>query len=434
MPILKNPDTPITETGVPAGVENPNGEKPFLTNADLKTSTIFNKERDLDGIVQYVKGMKWTVDYFLQIKNINDVARSLDINLPPTVQKYHRINKLIITLQDAINQEDFSNVTGSGIINCGYLPYVGDAFIATLVGGREAIFDITSVEIKTYNLHPIYNVEFKLLYLLDGDNAEIYNDLLMKTIQTYVYDKDHLLNYSAPVILAADYTRKIDLINTLPEIADYYLKMFITNEKNVLALPTLASFYVDTMLADFVYKIITSSDSPLLNKVTRIDVDLKEDIQYTIWDVIIKRNSSLLKLCTKNIDFKYVPNIQSNVLLRNVSYLGISFMANIIHDGEVPVVPVSKDIAITSPGHTAPLSNGVVEYVLTDNFYALNKPECGLLEQLLIGYLNGENLNIDSLYTLINEYPYWTTREQFYLIPILIALIRDSISRTYSTL
>jgi hypothetical protein len=434
MPILKDSDTPITESGVPVNTPNVNGEKPFLTNEDLKTSTIFNKERNLDSIVQYVKGMKWTVNYFLQIKNINDPVRPPDISLPVTVQKYHRIDKLVLVLQDAVNQEDFNNVTGSATINCGFLPYIGDAFIATLVGGREAIFVLTNVEIKTYNLHPVYNVEFKLLFLLDNGNAEIYNDLVMKTIQTYVYDKEHLLDYSAPIILAADYTRKINLKNIIPEIADYYLRTFTTNEKNVLALPTPSSIYIDTMLADFVYKIISPSDSNLMTRVTRIDVDLKEDIRYTVWDAIVNRNKSLLKLCTKNIDFKYTPYTQSNVLLRNVSYLGISFMANVINEGDTPVVPVAIDISIPTVSYTNPLSNGVKEYVLTDKFYTLDTANCGLLEQMLIAYLNSENLNTDSLYVLIDEYPHWSTREQFYLIPILIALIRDSISRTYSSL
>lgn len=410
--------------------------RPFLTNEELKTSLLFDKDDHLENIAHYVKGMKWTVDYFLQIRDINDTINQPDPALSPTIQKYHRINNLIITLQNPITQDDINNITGEAVINSGFLPNMYDAFKATLLGGRQAVFILTNVVARNYNLHPAYYVEFKLYKFLDDDQIA-YNDLVYKTIKEYNYDKDHLLDFSAPIILASDYKKKLDLKNIIVNLTDYYFKKFIHPEKNVLSLPTESSVYTDTLLTEFILKIINNNDSINVMNLTRLDVDLKQIIDYTIWDMIINRDISMLKRIKKNIGFKYTPYSPSNIVTRHISYLGINFIATLLNAGETAVVPNVIDISTSKDDdYQPPVLTSDENYVLSEAFYSYtaDATNCGLLEQLLIDYLKGNILNTESLYTLINQYTSWSTIEQFYYIPILMVLVRDSINNTYSQL
>lgn len=420
-----------TEEGLVPSVQS--GEKRvFRTQQEMKTSTLFNRDRDLDDILQYVSGMDWTVDYFLQIRDINDTVGNPDINVPATQQKYNRINKLIIKLQSPITQNDPDNITGEAIINCGFLPNVGDAFIATLTGGREAIFVLTELTNKTYNLHDAYDVSFKLFALLDT-GSDLYNDLLYKTMKEYTYDKEHLLDFSAPIILASDYKRKLNLKDSLEELIQYYFLTFIRPDKNLIALPTRASVYIDTLLNDFIFKIIDVSSNSEISNVTRIDLDLSNEIKFSVWDAILSRNTDMLKRVTKNIDFKYTPFSVSNANMRHASYLGINFVAGLIEDPNCKVFVDYVQLGSDQP-FTPPVKTDDNNYVLSENFYTLKASECGILEQTLIQYMKGEVINAEQIETMLAEYHMWDTLDQFYLIPILIVLIKDTVNNTFTSL
>lgn len=409
-------------------------KKPLRTQEELQTSILYNKEKDLKTIIRYPKGSKWEVNYFLQIRDVNDTISPPDINLPPTVQKYNRINKLIIYIQSAIEQDAIEDITGEGLINAGFLPNVNDVFLATLTGGREAIFIITEVTNRTYNLHYAYRINFKIFFFVE-DNKNVYNDLINKVMKNYVYDKDHLLDYSAPIILNSDYKAKINLRQSLEEIIDYYFRHFVNYEKNVIALKTTTSVYVDTLLTDFIFKVINQSDNLIMSKLNYLAIDFRDKIPYTIWDVIINRNVKLLKLCVKNLGFKYTPGGSADIIQRNMHYLGINFVVNKIssleNELEIPVIDISTE---KTADFQPPVNKERQSYVVSEDVYELSNKCVGLLDKVLIDYLECKLLKTEEVETLISQYTMWDTREQFYLIPILIVLVKDAINNTFQSL
>lgn len=317
----------------------------YRTNEELGTSTLFSKNQQLDTIMQYISGMKWTVDYFLQLRNRNEDLVGLDPSLPATIQKYHRISKLIIILQSGIEQNNVNDIEGEAIINAGFLPNKFDCFLATLTGGREAIFQITDVDLRKYSLHDTYWVRFKLLIFVDNDNNKLYNNLIYKTVKEYIYDKNHIVDYSAPIILQADYNRKLRLKERYKELVDYYFDHFIHPVKRVLAPPTKSSIYTDTLLTEFIFNVINQEDSDQIYKLTRLDDSKVDGVRFTIWDSIINRDPSLLKRCEKNIGFKYVPYDITSIRARQFNYLGVSFLANKLGQDEEGIIPEYENLS-----------------------------------------------------------------------------------------
>lgn len=419
------------------GVTDTPPTRTFVSAEDMKTSTLFSSDVELDNIIQDVKGMKWSVDYFLQLRNVNDTTSPPDTNLPQTVQKYHRIRKLNITLQTPIEQGNVDDITGSAIINSGFLPNPDDVFLATLTGGREALFIITNIDIKHYNIHQIYLVDFKLFKFVEGASTPSYNDILLKVTKEYVYDNEHLLDYSAPIILATDYTAKLNLKKKLPELYDHYLRYFVEPQFNVISPPTEMSVYVDPFLTSFFFKIMSVTDHEKMLKITRTDIE-NDGSFYTIWDMIIRRDITMLPRLNKNIGFKYTPSTAAYATLRAACYLGINFIATPHDDSNDIIVPAFKNIATPRlASYVEPVTNKPASdksYIFSEAFYKDTLTDKSPMEDLITSYLKEEILNTDSLNVLLRDYPAWKTEEQFYLIPILIVLVKDAISKAYKSI
>lgn len=533
----------------PENIEN----RKYLSQEELGTSTLFSKDHSLDHISQYISGMKWTVTYFLQLRNMNDELVQLDPRIAATVQKYHRINKLEIYLQNGIDQANITNIEFEAVINAGFLPNKHDILLAELTGGREALFVLKEIDLKKYSLHDAYWCTFKLLTFVDTDNANLYNNLIYKTVKEYVYDKNHLLDYSAPIILQSDYKRKLNLKDTFKEITDYYLDNFIDKDTCVLCPPTKTSKYTDIYLTDFLFSIVETTDHPEMSKIVRVDKNAMKKNPLTIWDVILRRDISMLKRAERRIGFTYNPYTYTDYNIRNFNMLGINFIASVLGKDTKPTVPEYEDISTyhryypsegipmvpiqpgkpiepdeIDPGFTRPEitpqprlhNNNSIEdkptvtpsfpdldgndkpvylpelpdeeipeispiqpeeedkptnipeweednnprpivppkddeelpldpsfgreplyeepivlpdesYVLSNNMYDLIDVRMGILERNLKKYLLGELCDSKDIDKMIEQYHMWSTRDQYYCIPVLLVLIKDSILHTY---
>lgn len=429
MPIFNIDDESVDDATTPVTETTPEPVVPAHTyrkQDELKTSVLFNKETPLETIADNISGMSWEVNYFLQVLGINESPKMPDINSSQTVIKYNRISKLVITLQTAIDQTDPDEINGEAIINAGIVPNYGDPFIATLTGGREAIFYIDTVVKNNYNLHNTYKVTFKLLSFLDT-NVEFYNDLVFKTLTEYVYDKKHLQDFSAPILIKEEYQEKVDLRKKPIEILDYYMEYMVNKEVNVIAAPTENSIYIDTLLNTFLSKIINYSDSLLYSKLNKINIDTV--CKNSIWDVLLKRDINLLKRVDKKVGFKFTPHTVSNPEVRHASYLGINFITDKI-DTKLDITYSKNEFTDT---HEVPVVFDD-NYVLSNSFYTQDIVNCTEFEKLVLQYLRGEVIDTDKLDKFLREYILWDREQQFYLLPILILLAKITVTNTFTTL
>lgn len=405
----------------------------FRTKEDLQVSMLLNKDTPIETILKYPRGMKWEVDYFLQIRDINDEINDPDINLPPSIQKYNRINKLVLVLQSTIQQDEYSNISGEAIINAGFLPNEGDVFVARIAGGREAMFVIREPQTRTYNVHKAYYVSFKLFAFTDN-TPELMNDIIRKTMKEYVYDRQHLLDFSAPVILKQDYKDKLELKEQYIDLQEYYLDKFINKNKNIIALPTSASVYVDTFLNSFLLKIIDLTDDNRVTNLNFLSYDTVKEKPFTIWDLILKRNKKMLKRVNKNICFQYKPYGLTDLISRNMNYLGINFLANPVDfDYRLPDKIVDIHLA-RDANYEHPIDVTQRRYVLSEHFYSLDVGHLSTIEKCLLEWLEGRVVTTNDLQKLLDNYVYWDTIDQYYLIPILFVLTKDVITHTFRSI
>lgn len=434
MPVLNmDASNPITSTTTTAQVtEN------LYDNATLKTSTLFNKDQDLNTIIRYVDGSKWTIDYFLQVRNINTPATMPDLIKPPSVLSYNRIDKLDIYLTTPIEQTNpVDGISGSATINASFVPNIGDAFLTELLGGRQAIFVIDNIDKKMYSLHDIYDVQFKLFVFLDTDTAGWYNDFVLKTNKRYVYDRTFVETKSAPIILSSDYKEKLNYKNVKQDLINFFFLNFVNTEKNLISLPldpTMDGVYVDTYLTDFVFKIVGYTDYPNSTNINRVSLDTPTI--YTVYDMILNKDISKLLYLNKNMGFIEVPYTGSMPVSRNIAWLGITgLVGDKTNNVAIDLSTGVKINTLQQPNdYVAPINNNISNYVFSDSFYNNDTANAGIFEKVLLQYLNDEYVDDSNLNILLTQYRYWSTIEQFYLIPMLFAILQDRINNVYSAI
>lgn len=431
MPLLDEDEDRIAITSYDKIDEKHN----YQNKDDLQLHILNTKDLEVESITNFISGSIWTVDFFTQIVDINTATVSSDINVDPTLLKYNRINNLEIIVTSPLDQTD-EIITGEGIINSGIIINTGDCFIASLTGGRVAIFNITSSKLGTYNLRNVYMVNYEVKHFLDTDTGNrVYNDLLVKTMKNYVYDKDMDTHTNPRVIVSEDYKFKTDIKTYIKNILDFYTKKFLSRDKKLLLPPTKSSIYYDQYLSQFIFRILDIKDNEKLISIQRLEQDIDESL-YTVYNLLLDRNVENIDSVDKDMGWKILSTPKGYAINRNLFYLSINFttqLTNIKLNVDYIEDSIEKD-------HTAPVIKISTDtsYILSNNFYNFLKDKdltkLSYFERMVINYLNRKSNENDDIILALKEYKYWTTEQQFYLLPILILLLKDTIRNNMITL
>jgi len=406
------------------------GAHTYKTPTELGTSTIFDKELPTALIRSQVDGIRWTVDYFNQILGVNSQPLAPDINIPNTTLKYNRVDKLDIYVNSGLPDGTVADITGTGVINVGMLPYIGDAFTATLAGGRIGVFVITNVTKEYYNTHDIYVVDYKLTYFADT-SPTIINDLIYKTVRTYVYDHTAIGTNTAPLLLAKDYLIKLNLDKELPKIVNHWFNIFYDRNNKIFRLPTTISIYSDQLVNKAWFKLLSIHDVPELANVQRPPDNIKSN---TIWDAIFNRDLSLFTIANPNLHYT---SFRTGTLTTTAlsSYLNAEYVITDL-SSRATVLPTVKTNPLSGSTLVEQPTTGTFStYIFPDTFYnqttgvALSK-----IENSTMLYIKGNPPIRTEIESLLKEYMYWNYLDQYNMLPILYLLTKSLVDNTYSSL
>lgn len=424
----------------------------FETHDDLGLSVINNKESNLGDIIQYVGGYKWKGNYYNNLSNINDKTNNHSIMLDKTIQKYNKIEDLIIYLDDTLsNNVKLEDIELEGKINAGIIPYVGDMFISNMIGGRGAVFSITEVDTLTYQLHKIYKVKIKFFQFLDNYKKE-FADLEDKVVQVYYYDTRFIINYGSPILLKEEYKDKLDFSGYKLKLIDKYLNLFLDKESsllNIFASPFVlngtryegVTTYLDPFMIRFFKKITNVEDNPKLLSISYPIEDDTYDFNYeTILDLILnKGNIGDMMFIEKKLYWRRIDFSDSNPTLRHISYLNIDRVmdivpeeatANISEQGKNYLFSRTENNDIDFPLN---LDKDNMYYIFSESFYNNDFDNMSKFEVLISNYLSYGNISFSELRPFINSFNLWSKYEQYYIIPIIIHFINVLSTETFST-
>lgn len=380
-----------------------NFEENEALEEDSPSSVVFDKDEKLENIIRNIKGMKWSVDYYLQIRENDEPFIQLDINAPVSIQKYTKIKNLDLLVQNTFDQDKTENITGSAIVFAGFVPNIGDMFVVNLTGNRPAMFVINDVEIKTYNISTAYTLNYKLYCLLDSD-PQYLDNIEYKTMNTLVYNRNYMIEESSPVLTEHTAYNRDKLKKEYSSILDRYLLKFTNKSRITLSYRDNGNFIIDGYLVNFVKAITEVNENKGL--VSLMHISVTKD--YTIWDALLEQDIDKLSDCSKSIKFIHT-NIRSHWKeSRLFAAKGFHYITDKVEDFE--------------------------EYYLFDySFYELRKPN-NELERLVFKYLNKEKIETEELLLYSQKLKKEDHITQYYYTPILLLLLKSNIRKNYDFL
>lgn len=409
-----------------------------------ETIEIVNRDQQLDKITQYIAGEEWTVDYYLQLVAKDMEIGRFDSNSPDVSRQYLHMKEMILYVDTALTQNEANELTGSAFINAGVIPNSGDVIVATLMGKRKALIGVTKVEKRTYNLNNVFFIEYKLDMFLDNNDG-VLNALNNKVSKTYYFDKDFLITNGSPILLEEDFKNKRKIVISIKDIINNYFELMFNSERAILSIPGQDFTIIDTMLQEFIFKVINSTDSIYISRIARNT--LPDDImrQPTILDAFIHRDFDILRSCNRKIKYMNVISFENNIRLRNMAYLGIQYVAypdspdtNIM----TTKIPMSTTHTLKDVTNPYRVNKGLVDnlipnidkeenyYILSKAFYEDDRVNMSKFETICMQYIIREHISNEAIVELIDDYKYWDRVQQYYFIPVLILILRDTINKT----
>ena len=424
----------------------------FKHHDEMGLSVINNKETKLDDIVQYIGGYKWKGTYYNNLASPNDKTVTHSPLIEKTVQKYNKIENIVIFLESTIDKEaKLEDLTITAKINASILPYEEDLFISNMIGGRVGIFRVTKVETVTYQIHDIYKIELKFYHFLDNYKREM-EDLENKVVQTYHYDTRFIINYGSPILLKEEYKDFLDLTGYRAKLINKFISLFVDKRNsmiNIFASPhvidgiryeELATF-LDPYIIRFFRKITNVEDDyRLLNISYPIEDDSYDYNHETILDIILNGGKfSDMIFIEKKLSWNRLRETfsDSNPSLRNLCYLDIDRIMDVnIGDNPPELTDKAKEYLFTRSEERVkyPLNLETEGYyIFSKSFYEEDVDNMTEFEKLIHSYLTFDNIDFNKLKDYIRSFTMWSKHEMFYVIPILIHLINCLSRETHSS-
>ena len=436
-------------------------QTPALPN-NYKGNIYDNNKTPLQGLIAYISGASWTVDYYRQQISEHSDLKELDPNLDAAYQGYEKITGLEIRVDSQLSSTTDINtqqttVRGTGYIYPFMIPNRNDYFVTDTSYGKKALFLVRTSERKTFQENSVHLIEYILVRYMD-DTDELFLDLQKKTTRTLVFSKDRLIEGLSPFLKTETYESITQLVDDYKDIIQRYFATFLNPKCYTLVLPGQPELVYDPFLMEYLFSNIDTFDAPEIRRVKRYQTD--GDVfmeQPHFWSMLQKRRYDLLEECNVKMGYAVTGEFDHNSYIRGAyhgvvekliyprdmdkSYLsGYATFPKTVYE-YIPTPTVNYKGSQVSPmenQHT--LLNGLVSiyptvtftnsYVLTPDFYT-NAAGMSILEIMVKDYLKCQTLSLEYLKLLVGLYPKLARMEQFYYGPILLVLIKEVIRSAY---
>lgn len=434
---LPSEETPVDETNKPSNPPSiPDTPKTPADEKAYVTSTVDSRKIPLANLIANIEGQNWTVDYFSQVLGRDDAPKSIDIDLSPSLQQYHRIKELKVKVQQPLDYEFIkerqgNRLTGTAIITPGtVVPTRSDCFIADKGNGAAGLFVITDVTPLTHLMDRCYEVT----YSSTGSFDEKFASLVEKTVKTSHYVEDFLIHGQNPVISSETLVTKTELNNMGFYIVNAFADQFVSNnEQRSVMVPEQTDATHDIFLAEFIGRLVDTSQYASLRGANWHSIPTSNgNNQRTLWDLLIDLKpldtSMLGNLTATHLKPVNTWEFRNAPWFRGIYYSRIKKMMWFIDDDR-QLNLLERDSEFTSSTDDIKPVDVDDYYVLSESFYKSNKEQCSLLERMLLSMLERSSVSSKDLLRLCQESFNWPDLERFYYTPILIALLQYTTRR-----
>ena len=453
MPILQL--NPIAEIA-------PQPEPVQVKKSDYQGIVADVQQRPVSQMLAYLEGMPWSVDYYGQMLGKHSDLRDLDPGQNAAFQQYRKINGLELRVQSSLQstyneEEGVTDVTGSSIV-IHVVPNKADYFVAEAGNRQTGLYQVTSVERRSFNVESVYLVNYRLVAYVTPDNV-LFTDLESKVVRQYYFSKDRLVDGLAPVIRKEDYEAYMDYLAMFGDWAKTYYRTFFCRGQMTLLVPMQPRTIYDAWLVDFLRQIVSTDDAPEVRQMSIISLDHDQYMaQGCLWTSLLLRSYSEMQRVHSKASLAPRCHFNRSSWLKGAVYWNVDeYVYPVLSDDyrrvptqdqRIPYYAPAKfeyKVNLESPeyagknqyvlpdGTVIPLAYSVTYddyYVLSEHFYRGDARQ-SVLELLVRDYLKSATLDRKMLNAVLMAYPDWPILERFYFGPLLLLLLKDVVRGIY---
>jgi hypothetical protein len=454
MPLV-NPNKPSSIIVSSPTAQNP-VPLPIMASEDPKFQgvAVDNRYTPRAALLTHLAGYAWTVDYFSQVIGTDSGLGGQRPTSGPVNQQYKKIEGLVmkVTQPLALTQDPATkqmNYTGRALMS-GVVPNEGDMFKAEITGGAQASFRVLSSEKKSVYKEAAFEISYEV-----GTEDPVYlADLENKVVESLIWRSDLLIYGESPVILKEHDALLDDASNVVRALVRQYFTRFFSREYGTISLPEQTLPTYDPFLAKFITQMLTSDDCPEMIQMTVLNVrDDRVFEQNNLWKALAYQDEQYLSGGFTKAGVTEVWRFEVNPFFSGIKYSGMLLTVypkdptlGIIGVDSTNVKDLSEEYFLvpSTGGNTAMFEDqntgalpsadaspipGLYRvtfddyYVLSANFYNQTSTQ-STLEVMVRKHLKRESIDLEALIKTAKVFDQWGLVEQFYYVPILLALLR----------
>lgn len=418
------------------------GEKvDFKNPQDIQVSTNYTAD-DLEPtkVTKYIKGYPFKVDYYNFIGDVNTVPQSFNLFINEHSQTYNKIKDCIVYLESALDVTGVNELGFECTLNAGIVPFMYDIVKIELMNKQYALFECQEVKQNHYMNHTVYTLTFKLKYKFSNFTDDAFCQLESKVVRRFVYDENYILESGSPLLLTEDYVNKVKLKALREDIIHFYFHKFVDIETKYLCVnakqanntlyrrpykyPILDMYIINFIVAtidgdeDFIY-------STMANK------GYVTSYEQTVLDAILEQDISILDDCIREMDNCVPEDALTHPILRSLYYSNVNSI--VVPTGTMSLtskIDITDYIQTTEHSPMRDIKLGDT-YIFSSNFYNQQEPLTDI-EDMVLRFIKKQKIDTYKLERICTKYRRWSDYEQFYLLPIIIYMLRSLVFNTYS--
>lgn len=409
----------------------PEMEKPHIHDSSYKHSLVDSSYQPERSLLSMVSGSSRVFDYYRQFLARDEEPRSFGPNDSPVHGSYTKISNLIIK-QEGDGAYNFNPDTGgndktfNGWVIFDVSPIRGDVMIADIGDGRAGLFNIIEQpEIRNFTSNKVYYITYQLVSILSED---IYNKLENRVVENLVYSRDSQLHGGVSLVTNEQFNLSKELNNWYGTITNYLMRNFYWEPERTFAYELSPGVMVyDPYLVNFLTAFISKEYRTVYPVINQLSTDyggkpfgLQGDVN--IWEVLLRGDKNLLRLCKPKAALISVENVVSTRLYGNIS--SSKFRYFIATDPKRYYPVDTKVDGEGFPVNSAPIKPTEIDYLFSEEFFE-GKPTTEL-ESLLIDAINHKLVDQKRLLTYCNKYFDLSRKEQLYHGSVLLLLLKLS--------
>lgn len=400
-----------------------------------------------DLFTTFVGGYPISVDYYAQRYTSQEGTKDYQNDLEAVYQPLTLIRGMQLMVDSPIDRsqdtqtKDFT-IQGSANVYNVFRPTEGDVFRYDIGDGNEYLFQVTSSERKTENSRSVTAISYKAIHRMTQEQHDIITE---RVVETLYFSLENLRRGMQPLLRSDQVEIRNKLERHYARLLDLYMSRFYSRNERTLLVPSQTHPTYDPFVATFMTRVIDTHEHPLIARIELLDVHGRQ-IMYnkTLWSLMESLDAGYLHHISSKMGLVSVREWAGGPALGGIFYTRVQqcvypeddlYGVDADYDtygnrtvrAMVDTNPGTDDTSNPNPIDEEP--NQLYSPVLSDDYYVLsedfyNSLATTVLESCVLDAIAGRQLNLQSLDNLCTAATTMGKLDQFYIVPILLALIR----------